>query len=182
MEIKGKVIARIYTKNTDFGVARIEIKVPRGAPWFRFFDIVDQGELCIGDNLLISIIRASKEPVVAKVVPIDGCRFYSSIEDWSQCCVCRPTDQPGHYCVKHIPVFIPQPGGCVSVSETQIEPEPFSLVTCDRGAGPHIRDQYGVSCINPKSAVQPLKILPVATNETPHGNNFELTNHGWRLR
>jgi hypothetical protein len=71
--------------------------------------------------------RPFKEPAVAKKI--------ANIHDWSQCCVCRTTDQPGHYCDDHVPA-LGTVGGCVSipdgpsVSETmqaELEPLPITV-------------------------------------------------------
>lgn len=117
MEYTGKVVAKIQQEGGPSACfARIQVgsKKSGNAAKLRFFDVPDQGELVLGDKLVITITRVPK-PAVVKVIPIDGCKFHSAPEDWSQCCICNPTSKFEHYCADHIPQ--PTPGGCVSVPD-----------------------------------------------------------------
>jgi hypothetical protein len=107
MQYNGKVVAKIQQEGgPSASFARIQVgsKKSDNAAKLRFFDIPDQDELILGDKVLITITRAPKQPAVI-----------ANIQDWSQCCVCNPSDKPGHYCADHIPQT--PPGGCVSVSD-----------------------------------------------------------------
>lgn len=81
MVIKAKVIGRFNSEETSF--ARLVLK---GNPWrknspmFRFFDIVDDGELSIGDKIEISVTRVIEIDMTRIEQKVfDGCKFHSAV-------------------------------------------------------------------------------------------------------
>jgi hypothetical protein len=81
MNVYGKVVAKIQQEG-GVSMARIQVykKKKTAAAAMRIFDIIDDGELNIGDEVIISVNRkiiAQYEPnfVVAKP---DGCMFHSA--------------------------------------------------------------------------------------------------------